>query len=388
MLDWLIVGGGVHGTHLSLVLKRKGAGAVRVLDPHERPLDVFWRVTAATGMEFLRSPAIHHLDTPPHALAAFAKTGRGRRVARFLAPYARPGLALFRAHVEAIVADNRLDQLRLRGAARGLTRIAGGWRVETEGLGSLEARRVILALGLNERPLVPDWAGEGRRLGIAWHLFDPAFDHADVAGRDVAVVGGGISAAQVACRLAMEGARVTLVTRHAPRLHRFDSDPVWLGPAAMEGFRREPSLIERRRLIVAARHRGSMPPDVSVRLERFVRLGLVQRRQASVHGARWPESDREGDAELRLDDGSSLDVERVVLATGLLPQRPGGPWLDEVVRAESLPCAPCGYPVVGASLEWAPGLHVSGPLAELELGPSSRNIAGARSAGERLRAVA
>ncbi|MFM2153909.1 MAG: hypothetical protein RL199_2344 [Pseudomonadota bacterium] len=388
MFDWLIVGGGVHGPHLSLVLQRSGAGSVRVLDPHEEPLAVFWRVTSATGMEFLRSPDVHHLDLPPHALKAFAKTGRGRRLARFLAPYARPGLALFRAHVDAHVADQGLDRLRLRGSACGLARIEGGWRVETRSHGELEARRLVLALGLSESPSVPEWAEEGCQRGFARHLFDPAFDRGAYVGQRVAVVGGGISAAQVACRLASEGATVTLLTRHAPRLHRFDSDPVWLGPTAMDAFRRERNLVERRRLIVAARHRGSMPPDVFTRLERFVRLGLVQRRQAGVLGARWPESNREGDAELRLDDGSCLDVERVVLATGLLPQRPGGPWLDEVVRTESLPCAPCGYPVVGASLEWAAGLHVTGPLAELELGPSSRNIAGARSAGERLRAVA
>lgn len=60
----------------------------------------------------------------------------------------------------------------------------------------------------------------------------------------------------------------------------------------------------------------------------------------------------------------------------------------EAVRRLGLRCAACGYPVVSPSLAWSDGLHVTGPLAELELGPSSRNIAGARRAADRLVAAA
>ena len=41
-----------------------------------------------------------------------------------------------------------------------------------------------------------------------------------------------------------------------------------------------------------------------------------------------------------------------------------------------------------AALRWHPRVYVSGPLAELELGPSARNISGARRAAERLVAAA
>ena len=44
----------------------------------------------------------------------------------------------------------------------------------------------------------------------------------------------------------------------------------------------------------------------------------------------------------------------------------------------------CGYPIVDSELRWHPRIYVSGPLAELELGPVSRNIAGARRAGDRI----
>ena len=53
--------------------------------------------------------------------------------------------------------------------------------------------------------------------------------------------------------------------------------------------------------------------------------------------------------------------------------------MDELVTKESLACARCGYPIVDRSLAWHPSIHVTGPLAELELGPTARNIHGARA---------
>ena len=74
----------------------------------------------------------------------------------------------------------------------------------------------------------------------------------------------------------------------------------------------------------------------------------------------------------------------MLLATGFEPQRPGGALVDRLAEEHRLPCAACGYPEVDTALRWHPRLFVAGPLAELELGPVARNIAGARRAGERL----
>ncbi len=41
MLDWLIIGGGIHGTHIAYVLKQRGGVPVdrlRILDPNPRLL--------------------------------------------------------------------------------------------------------------------------------------------------------------------------------------------------------------------------------------------------------------------------------------------------------------------------------------------------------------
>jgi cation diffusion facilitator CzcD-associated flavoprotein CzcO len=388
-LDWLIVGGGVHGTHLSHVLVNRAGVAphrVRVLDPQEHPLETFWRVTGATGMRYLRSPGVHHVDLHPYALRRFAKQGAGKRLARFVHPYDRPGLEFFRAHTEHVVREHGLGSLRERCRATAIARLGEGYRVETD-QGALDARRVVLALGLGEQLCVPAWARPFEGDAQVEHIFSAGFSRAAAAqARSVAIVGGGISAAQLACALAAAGTEVTIVARHAPRIHRFDSDPAWLGPKAMSGFTRTRDPRERRRLIAAARHRGSMPPEIARDLRRELRCARAKWLEAEpVFAAASPAGVR-----LQLDRAPHLlEVDRVVLATGFEAHRPGGGLLGaEAIDRLGLPCAECGYPLVSPRLEWASGLFVSGPLAELELGPTARNIAGARAAGERLLAAA
>jgi len=387
-LDWLIVGGGVHGTHLSHVLVHRGGVApdrVRVVDPHEHPLATFWRVTRATGMRWLRSPGVHHLDLHPYALRRFAKRSPGRRLARFVPPYDRPGLDFFRAHTEHVVRERGLDRLRERCRATTITRIDGGYRVDTD-RGALEARRVVLALGLGDQLCVPKWARAAEGAVRIEHIFSASFDRDDLtAAGAVAIVGGGISAAQLACALVAADVAVTLVARHAPRVFRFDSDPAWLGPKAMSGFSRAADPRERRRLIASARHRGSMPPEVAGDLRR----DLHHRRATWIEAEPVGAEPTPAGIRLRLDRAPHvLEVDRVVLATGFEGHRPGGALLgDDTIDRLGLPCSDCGYPLVSPRLEWAKGLFVSGPLAELELGPTARNIAGARAAGERLLAA-
>ena len=87
---------------------------------------------------------------------------------------------------------------------------------------------------------------------------------------------------------------------------------------------------------------------------------------------------------LTLSDGNEILVDQVLLATGFAKDRPGGELIDSLVES-GLPVSEFdGYPVVDAALRWHPRIHVSGALAELALGPSARNIAGARLAAERI----
>jgi hypothetical protein len=231
-----------------------------------------------------------------------------------------------------------------------------------------------------------------------------------------------------------ENAPVTLLTRHPMRVHAFDSDPCWVTSLCLRAFHAEPDYARRRAIIQAARNRGSMPTDVALGLQQAALAGALQRRLAEVTHAELmgdalapppvierqssggsaflppslagegrgggsaplpevvsPPSPYTGRGQgggvspirLHLSDHSTLDSDLVILATGFESARPGGAWLDNAIADYGLPCAPCGYPIVDQTLCWQRGLYVTGPLAELEIGPTARNIIGARLASER-----
>lgn len=382
-LDWLIIGGGVHGTHLAVRLLAAGKTSharLRVLDPHAEPLACWDQCTRSVGMQCLRSPAVHQLDVSPFALYGFIRERGIPEAAAFTPPYNRPSLSLFRAHCEHVLREHRLRDVWLRGRASAIREIDGALAVESDH-GTLHARRVVLAVGLAEQPRWPDWASALRDAGAPIdHVFSPGFARAVTPGH-VAIVGGGISAAQLALAYAeLQPGRVLLVTHHEPRIAQFDSDPGWLGPLYLAGFQRELELGRRRRAIVEARHRGSMPEDVHAALLGATEAGVIRLVRDRVAGG----SVVDGVCRLRLARHGDISADHVVLATGFESHRPGGPWLDATIDALGLPCAECGYPRIDPALRWHPRVHVSGPLAELELGPASRNIAGARMAAERL----
>jgi hypothetical protein len=393
MLDWLIVGGGIHGTNLSLYLTRRkqiSAERVRVLDPHAAPLTLWERHTGNTGMEFLRSSHAHNLHFDPFSLVTFARTQVGEKLARFVESYSRPSLELFQAHSAHLIERYQLDRLRIQGRALGLKRLGDGWRVETAD-GGIEARNIIVAIGNTENPFWPDWAMALREAGaLVQHVFQTGFKRENLpAWEQMVVVGGGITAAQTAMTLSMQQpGTVTLLMRHAARIHHFDSDPVWIDGRQLQPFHSTDDYSQRRAIIAEARHRGSMPPDVARDLGTAVAGGLMSVREDTIVGTEFsPSPTGKQNITFQLGSGDNLNSDWVILATGFSPVRPGGEWLDNAIHEYNLPIAPDGYPIVDPSLCWADGLYVSGPLAELEVGPVSRNFIGVRLAAERIGAT-
>lgn len=129
MLDWLIIGGGIHGTHLAHALTH-GLGippdAVRILDPNDRLLAAWSRRTANTGMRYLRSPRVHHIDIDPRSLEHFAQTQGDEPSDLWIDPYYRPSYALFQNHFQYVIDTYQLDRLHIRGQAMALHRVEGG----------------------------------------------------------------------------------------------------------------------------------------------------------------------------------------------------------------------------------------------------------------------
>ena len=89
---------------------------------------------------------------------------------------------------------------------------------------------------------------------------------------------------------------------------------------------------------------------------------------------------------LKLSCSESIQVDSVLLATGFDKTLPGGKMIQNLINdnCELNVSDFCGYPIVSEHLRWSDRVFVAGALAELELGPSARNIAGARLAAERI----
>ena len=380
-VDWVIIGGGIHGVHLAARLVDEAGvprESIRIVDEHSRLLDRWKECTSTTGMTHLRSPAVHHLELNPWSLLEFAGKKKSRKKGLFAPPYNRPSLQLFNSHCDQLIQRLGLDELHIQARATKCEVGCDTVGVELSNGNSLQAQQVVLAMGNSEETDRPEWVPESD--SRVRHIFEVGQDLGMQDGETCAVVGGGISACQVALRLAGEGHEVHLVSRHALREHQFDSDPGWLGPKYMAGFEREQDVSRRRAMIARARHKGSVPPDVLSALNRAARKGKIH-----LHEAHVEELDTEGKSlELRLSTEDLVRIDRVFLATGFTTRRPGGRLVDELIASHSFPCSGCGYPLVDDSLRWHPRVFVAGPLAELELGPTARNISGARRAGERL----
>lgn len=97
---------------------------------------------------------------------------------------------------------------------------AGSWRVEYRSAGTLkqvDCEFLVSAVGQLNRPSIPVIAGRDRFKGPAFHsaLWD---QQADLAGKRVAVIGTGASAAQIVPQVARTAQRVTIIARTMPWL--------------------------------------------------------------------------------------------------------------------------------------------------------------------------
>lgn len=393
MIEWMIIGGGIHGTFLSHVLRRRlytDTGQIVVVDPHRVPLAQWDRRVQNCGMKYLRSPGAHCLDSDYSSLFSFERSQATATMAWTPQPYRdpnrRPHLSLFRAHVAHVIERDSLAGLRVRASVTRIERSASGWTATLDSGGgerqTITVGKVIIALGRGNQLYHPPWAQ-----GMP-HLLDVTFD-ADRfvesgAGRRCAVIGSGLTGAQFSLRLAAAGAAVTLVGTEGITVHQYDSDPCYLGPSCGERFARA-GYGERIEAINRAMHTGSVPGDVGellqARLSSKERVGRVRLVTGTVVAARGGPTN---ELMLETDRGFAIASDAVVLATGFGSDRPGGELVSAIVRDYGLPVAKNGLPILAASLEWDRGLYVTGALAQLEIGPAAGNIAGAHAAGKRL----
>lgn len=186
--------------------------------------------------------------------------------------------------------------------------VAHHWTVRTSTGEVFRARAIISASGILSSAIVPDFPGKDSFTGVAFHTND--WDHdVDLAGKRVAIVGSGASAAQVIPAIADEVAH----------LHVFQRTPHWVMPRRDRVFGR----LEKR--IVNSRGVGRLIRSLMYwRLESRIvafKYSKVARDIVATRAARRQLRRQVKDPVLRakLTPGYEIGCKRIILSDTLYP---------------------------------------------------------------------
>ncbi|ELY97006.1 hypothetical protein C482_14584 [Natrialba chahannaoensis JCM 10990] len=385
-----IVGGGIHGTYLAQRLLEDAPfdrAAVCILEPHARLLDSFREKATACGMEALRSTFVHHVGTEPFGLERFAEaTDRENELVPTVDYPPRPSLDLFLDYSEHVIEQKELDSLHRQTTVNGIHEHPDGTglRLETTA-GPIDTDHCVLAIGHGGQYRWPDWANTLDDAEHVWEGFDP-----DRSVDRTIVVGGGITAAQLACELS-ETQSVALLSRHPLEWEVSEADPPWINWSHVEQnlHVHPPGSSERFEVISDARHTATVPPSLYTELKNRIDGGALTLAQGAVDAA----TDEGESVRLSLDHGLQLLGDRVVLATGFESVF-DHPFVDRITNELDLGRGYRGMPVLDdETLVWQcedgrfVPLYVSGALALGTVGPYAPNIPGARRAADRITAA-
>lgn len=275
-----------------------------------------------------------------------------------------------------------------------LGRSASGFTVRLDNGEALSARRVVVASGLSHFSNVPP---ELRHLPP--ELASHSSAHRDLArfrNTDVAVVGGGSSAIDLAGLLHQVGARVCLIARR-PRLDihtrmrlprplrdRLRNPNSVLGPSWRSWFYANCALAfhyfpEERRLRTVRRQLGPAAGWFMADLVAPVPLLLgytLQRAAAAGSRVELHLASNEGAAR-------SVTVDHVIAATGFKPDLRRLEFLDPLLLSQVATRAET--PVLSSHFESSvPGLYFCGPISANSFGPLVRFAVGAKFTASRI----
>ncbi|MCX7596676.1 MAG: lysine N(6)-hydroxylase/L-ornithine N(5)-oxygenase family protein [Fischerella sp.] len=384
--DLAIIGAGPHALTLvaHLLQKRQTMGGrIIVFDKGGKWMGHWQHQFAALEIPHLRSPAVHHPDPNPFALRKFAES----RPHELFPPYDLPGTQLFEDFCEYVIRRFSLQQQVIPLTVRRIeplpSRLCPRLRLWLDSGQTMMARRVVLAKGSN-KPQIPDWVNQidseypQDRL---CHSQTVDLRKLQLMGERVLIVGGGLTSGHLAVGAISRGAKVHLMIRRQLQEKLFDTEPGWLGPKYLKGFLAQQDYHKRFDMLVQARNGGSITPAMGLQLRREVRHGNLkidencQVLQAEWLGKSW---------QVKCSDGSQYEYSRIWLSTGTKYDATSEALLKEVLEAYPIKIVN-GLPVLDEYLR-IPGceLFLMGGLAALQVGPTARNLSGARMASEKI----
>jgi thioredoxin reductase len=374
MLSLFIVGGGIHGAlaavHASV---RYGLplSSIALADPSPVILHTWKQQLKRVGAECLRSTRVHHLHPDAFHLERYArKHGREHEICGW---YGHPSAALFNDHSEAVLAETGVSNRHLRTQVLQVYFEGDHWTIFCSNGSQIKAKSILAATGSGQ-PHIPsplqDLYGEQGSLVHVLDLTRPM----PCAGNAILIVGSGMSAAQTALQYVNKGSAVTLLHQKPWVCADFDAAPGWMGPKYLSRFVAETDYLRRLRTVREARQKGTLPASVFRQVLVAAKSGRLTLVQAGISAAEWSNDI----FRVITTTGTQLFTTTMVLATGF--SNSARPQLPFLVTGVDLARNAAGWPLLSKSLAWVPGLFVSGPLAELEVGPVCRTIQGARLA--------
>jgi len=387
MLETAIVGAGPYGLSVAAYFRRSGI-PFRIFG---RPMDS-WLKHMPKGMMLKSDGFASNIYDPENAFTL------GQFCAEQGIEYADAGvpvrLETFAAYGLAF-RDRIVPELEDKLVVNGY-RLPGGFLLRLEDGETVQARTIVLAVGITHFEYVPENLAH-----LPAEFLSHSARHHEVEpfrGRNVAVIGGGASALDLAGLLHEAGAKVQLVSRRQEL--KFHSQPTgkprtpWqqirhpqsgLGPGLRSRFfANAPAafhhLPERLRLEVVRR---SLGPSGGW----FVRDKVIGKVPLHLGCAPLGAEVRNGSLHLRVRaaDGTEREIltEHIIAATGYRVDLGRLKFLDAGIRSEVKTVG--GSPVLSASFESSvPGLYFVGVAAANSFGPVMRFAFGAGFAARTL----
>jgi cation diffusion facilitator CzcD-associated flavoprotein CzcO len=346
-MELLVIGAGPYGLAVAAEARRRGLSVTVVGEPMR-----FWRRNMPDGM-LLRSGRDWHLDAAEvHTFDAFVGGWGGEPIP----------VETFIAYADWFAEREEIEPLPRR-----VEILTEDLSAHLDDGSTIHADRVVAAPGIASFAVEPPFVTE-RLAPEQWSHTVGTVDFAGLAGRRVLILGGRQSAFEWAALLAEAGAeRVDVVYRHdTPEFTESD----W-------SFVNE-LLAETRR--TRGWFRGLPEADRKAIAQRFWQVGRLQLepwlapRIATAHlhpRSEIAELAGNGGISARLTDGSTVEADHLLLATGYAPDMTRVPYLPPIELAD-------GFPVLDADFQTSvPGLYIPGFPSTRDFGPFFGFVAGA-----------